>query len=245
MHSATSFPIDAAAIVSFHERRLRERDWPVMSRWPCPQLAAAPGIWQWIDANHRYNGLLWREEDRSHRLDVAPADIAAGQRLIVRYHQKRRDAVDAVDEALLALLVGAERRSGARLASETAGALIDRLSVLALQLHPLRAPPPPLPPPPPSIGPAQVASHVVELQGVELQGVAPPEAQIRAGRLAQLTARRQDLMACFDTLLAQTRAGTAYFKLYRQGVSAYAAPLNPYPSGQIRQPAAAYAFAAP
>ena len=66
--------IDAVSVVWFHDRQLRERDWPVMSH------GASPGVWEWIDANHRYNGLLWREEDRARRLDVPPAEIAAGKR---------------------------------------------------------------------------------------------------------------------------------------------------------------------
>ena len=81
--------IDAVSVVWFHDRQLRERDWPVMSRG-----GGASGAWEAIDANHRYNGLLWREADRARRLDVPPAEIAAGRRLIDRYDRKRNDAAE-------------------------------------------------------------------------------------------------------------------------------------------------------
>ena len=37
-----------------------------------------------IAANHRFNCLLWREEDKARRQDVPAAEIAAGQRRIDR-----------------------------------------------------------------------------------------------------------------------------------------------------------------
>ena len=126
--------IDAVSVVCFHDRQLRERDWPVMSRG-----GGASGAWEAIDANHRYNGLLRREAERARRLDVPPAEVAAGQRLIDRYDRKRNDAVESIDKVLLAGLHHVARRPGARLASDTAGAMIDRLSVLALHIHHMRA----------------------------------------------------------------------------------------------------------
>ena len=130
--------IDAASVVWLHDRQLRERDWPVLSNVPS-RLPSQSEVWRRIDANHRYNGLLWREEDRARRLDAPPADIAAAKRLIDLYDQKRRDAIDAIDEALLAGLARIVRQPGARLSSETAGAMVDRLSILALGIHHMRA----------------------------------------------------------------------------------------------------------
>jgi hypothetical protein len=128
--------IAAASVATFHDRQLRNPDWPIFDD-------ARSGCWTWIAANHRYNGLLWREQDRARRLgksaDASPAEIAAGKRLIDRYHQKRSDAALALDERLLADLARVGRQPGARLSSETAGAMIDRLSVLSLSIHHLRA----------------------------------------------------------------------------------------------------------
>jgi hypothetical protein len=194
--------IDAVSIVWFHDRQLRERDWPVMS-----QGAGASGVWEWIDDNHRYNGLLWREEDRARRLDVPPDEIAASKRLIDRYNQKRNDAVESIDEALLADLHHVVCEPGARLSSETAGAMIDRLSILALKIHHMRA---------------------------QAQRVDADEAHVRActGKLERLLTQRQDLMSCLDLLLTEARAGRAYFKVYRQFKMYNDPALNPYLNGQ-------------
>ena len=194
--------IDAVSVVWFHDRQLRERDWPVMSHG-----AGASGVWEWIDDNHRYNGLLWREEDRARRLDVPPAEIAAGKRLIDRYNLKRNDAVESIDEALLAGLNHVVCQPGARLSSETAGAMVDRLSILALKLHHMRA---------------------------QAQRAGADEDHVRActGKFERLLAQRQDLMSCLDLLLTEARAGRAYFKLYRQFKMYNDPALNPYLNGQ-------------
>jgi hypothetical protein len=197
--------IDAVSVVWFHDSQLRERDWPVMSHGPA--ASGAFGVWEWVDDNHRYNGLLWREEDRARRLDVPPDEIAAGKRLIDRYNQKRNDAVESIDEALLAGLRHVVCEPGARLSSETAGAMIDRLSILALKIHHMRA---------------------------QAQRADADEAHIGAcaAKVERLLAQRQDLMSCLDFLLTEARAGRAYFKLYRQFKMYNDPALNPYLNGQ-------------
>ena len=125
--------LDALLIVEFHDENLSRKDW---LGGPGPALQ---GVWHWIDANHRYNSLLWDEEDRARRLDVGPADIAASKRLIDRHNQLRNDAVESIDEAILAELAPLGHDDSARLSSETAGAMIDRLSILALKIHHMRA----------------------------------------------------------------------------------------------------------
>jgi hypothetical protein len=196
MHSK----IDAASVVAFHDRQLRNPDWPVFDE---PQS----GAWTWIAANHRYNGLLWREEDRARRLDVPPDEIAASKHLIDRYNQKRNDAVEALDERLLGELDRVSRQPGARLSSETAGAMVDRLSILALKIHHMRA---------------QAQRHEA----------GPEHMQVCAHKLERLVTQRQDLMFCLDTLLADARTGLAFFKVYRQFKMYNDPSLNPYLYGQ-------------
>jgi len=196
--------IDAASIAEFHDRQLHERDWPLLSH-----AQTGSGLWQAIDANHRYNGLLWREEDRARRVDVPPDEIAAGKRLIDRYNQRRNDAVEAIDEALLAELAHVAALPGARLSSETAGAMIDRLSILSLKIHHMRAQ---------TRRPDAAEAHV----------------HACAAKLERLVAQRADLMSCLDALLLEAQAGRAYFKLYRQFKMYNDPALNPYLNGQAQ-----------
>jgi Mg2+ and Co2+ transporter CorA len=194
--------IDAASVAAFHDRQLRNPDWPVFDD-------VQTGGWIWVAANHRYNGLLWREEDRARRLDVPPAEIAASKRLIDRYNQKRNDAVEALDERLLADLVRVGRLPGARLSSETAGAMIDRLSILALKIHHMRA-------------------------QAQRDEAGADHMHACACKLERLVAQRQDLMSCLDSLLTEARAGRAFFKVYRQFKMYNDPSLNPYLYGQAQ-----------
>ena len=161
--------IDAPSIVRFHERQLGARDWPVMC-----QATAGPGAWEWIAANHRYNGLLWNEEARVRRLDLPPSEIAAGKRLIGRYRQKCRDTVDAIDRALPA------GPAATHLSGASAGAMIDRLSILALRIH-------------------HMYLHARRLDaGTE-------HVQACTGELERLLAQRDELAAGLDALLQAAR----------------------------------------
>jgi hypothetical protein len=199
MHSK----IDAASVAAFHDRQLRNPDWPVFDD-------VQTGAWIWIAANHRYNGLLWREEDRARRVDVPPTEIAASKRLIDRYNQKRNDAVEAVDECLLRELDRISRQPAARLSSETAGAMIDRLSILALKIHHMRA-----------------QSQRDEAGADHMHAC--------ACKLERLVAQRQDLMSCLDGLLLDAREGRAFFKVYRQFKMYNDPSLNPYLYGKAQE----------
>lgn len=187
----------AGEILSTHDALLRQPGWP---RDGAP---AAEGLWHWVQANHRYNSLLWAEEDLARRTMVADAEIAANKRAIDGFNQARNDATERVDELLLVALglVDAESArsdapvarapAGARLSSETAGSMIDRLSIMALKVHAMRA--------------------QTERRDVD-------EAHRAASRvkLARLQQQRDDLAGCLQALLQDAVAGRAYFKVYRQ-----------------------------
>ncbi len=178
--------------------------WLVAPRWP--ELAPPPpdgDLWHWVQANHRCNSLLWLQEDLARRTRVADSEIAANKRAIDGHNQARNDAIERIDELLLLRLglvdAGSARgdapRSlappGARLNSETAGSMIDRLSILALKAHAMRA---------------QTARADVD----------DAHRAASAVRLERLQQQRSDLAGCLEALLADAAAGRAYFKVYRQ-----------------------------
>ena len=73
--------------------------------WPTAELPPPTGnVWFWVQANHRFNSLLWDEEDLARRMAVADAEIAANKRAIDGHNQARNDATERVDEILLVAL---------------------------------------------------------------------------------------------------------------------------------------------
>lgn len=149
------------------------------------------GAWQYIELNHRYNCLLWDEEDLARRKNVPDSEIAANKRAIDGYNQKRQDAIENIDELLLQRLEGVRRDVGAWLNSETAGSMIDRLSIISLKIFHMRS-------------------------QTQRTDVGPVHIETCNKKLLQLTAQRADLRCCLDTLLTAAGQGKAYFKIYRQ-----------------------------
>ncbi len=198
--------LPAAAVVALHDALLAAPGWPAQE--PATLLAPADGaqtmqFWRWVQTNHLYNCRLWAEEDLARRTTVADAEIAANKRAIDACNQARNDATERVDEILLVALglvdadsarTDAPRATvppGARLNSETAGSMIDRLSILSLKVNAMRA--------------QTLRSDVDEAHRDSSRG-----------KLARLEQQRSDLAGCLDALLADAAAGRAYFKVYRQ-----------------------------
>jgi len=178
--------IHAGSIVAFHETALQTVHWAKVI-----PPRHHDGIWKYVELNHRFNSLLWDEEDLARRRNVPDAEIASNKRAIDSFNQKRNDAVERLDETLLLQLGGVALQPGARLSSETAGAMCDRLSILALKVRAMRL--------------------QTQRSDVDAEHVANCTA-----KLGQLEAQRSDLAACLDRLLTEAGAGNAYFKIYRQ-----------------------------
>ncbi|MFM7849620.1 MAG: DUF4254 domain-containing protein [Rubrivivax sp.] len=210
--------LHAADVTAEHDRLLADTRWPGIEEPPTQQT-----LWHWIRANHRFNTLLWREEDLARRTRVADAEIAANKRAIDRHNQARNDATERVDEILLVQLGLVDAASactdapvatpapGARLNSETAGSMVDRLSIMALKVHAMQA----------------------QTQRTDA------DAAHRASshrKLVQLRQQRGDLAACLDTLIADARAGRAYFKVYRQFKMYNDARFNPVLAAEAADP---------
>ncbi len=150
-------------------------------------------------AQHLCNFTLWRLEDEARRVDAPDSRIASTKHAIDRWNQQRNDLIERIDATVLATLPAAA--AGAEQHSETAGQMIDRLSILALKIH-------------------HMGEHAARRDD-------PALAAECADKLAVLTTQRDDLAACLRRLLDDCRTGRRFFKLYRQ-FKAYNDPrLNP------------------
>ena len=191
-------PVTAQVVKDFHDACLARSTWPKQ----VVEFAEAD-VWRWVATNHRNNCLLWDEEDLARRTRASDADITANKRAIDGYNQARNDATERVDEFLLISLglidpatAGSDQpvaRVGAdaRLNSETAGSMMDRMSIMSLKIKAMTA--------------QTTRSDVDEAHRTSSKQ-----------KLARLNEQRDDLGACLDQLLADSKAGRAYFKVYRQ-----------------------------
>jgi hypothetical protein len=202
-HAGDAFAdVGGALLCEFHDARVAQPQWAAL---PIP--LHREGAWHWIEANHRFNTLLWHEEDLARRTDVVDAEIAANKRAIDRYNQQRNDAIERIDEALLARIEDVTPLAGAWHNAETAGAMIDRLSILALKTFHM----------------AQAANR---------DDATGAQRTSWRERHARLSVQRSDLARCLDTLLAEAAAGRAYWRVYRQFKMYNDAALNPYLRGR-------------
>lgn len=194
----------ARDLVAFHDSRHAQPGW---AKGGAREHAA--GLWQAIEDNHRCNCLLWDEEDLARRRNVGDAEIAANKRAIDGHNQKRNDAIERIDEHLLQALATATARPGARLNSETAGAMCDRLSILSLKIHHMR----------------------LQTQRTDVDQAHRDSCN---AKLARLVEQREDLAGCLDQLLADCARGEARFKVYRQFKMYNDPKLNPAIYGEKR-----------
>ncbi len=177
--------VAAGAIRAFHDSHIGAAD---------PNEApsgAAQHVWRWIDVNHRCNRLLWDEEDLARRTGVPAAQIVANKRAIDAYNQQRNDAIERIDELLVARLAGVIVAADAWHNSETAGSITDRLSILALKIFHMDS-------------------------AAKRAAASTAHRAACRDRHRQLCVQRDELANCFDTLLTHAAEGTAFWRVYRQ-----------------------------
>lgn len=178
--------VGAMDLRAFHDRTVAMPEWSQAA-----PNAFVNDVWQWVRTNHRCNCLLWAEEDEARRIDVADSSIVANKRAIDRYNQQRNDAVEQIDAALLARIGHVTPSADAWQPSETAGAMIDRMSILALKIF--------------NMGRAAQRSDATDVHRAAC-----------AEKLARLGTQRGDLGRCLDLLLTRAAQGCAFWRVYRQ-----------------------------
>jgi hypothetical protein len=142
---------------------------------------------------HGHNFALWHEEDRARDRGASDAVIGQVKRRIDPLNQCRNDAIEALDEWVLATLRerGVGARPGAPLHSESVGSIVDRLSILSLKIYHLRDE---------TLRQDADAAHRARCQE----------------KLVILREQREDLAAALDSLLEDLLEGRKRFKVYRQ-----------------------------
>ncbi|MDH5751417.1 MAG: DUF4254 domain-containing protein [Deltaproteobacteria bacterium] len=92
-----------------------------------------------VEQNHARNFELWHEEDRARDPEADDRVIATVKRAIDKLNQARNDAMEKIDELVLARLDGrGQTTEGSPLHSETVGSIVDRLSILSLKCYHMR-----------------------------------------------------------------------------------------------------------
>ena len=162
------------------------------ARWHSePQAGTGTGLEALIVEEHRQNFALWHEEDRARAPLASATEIAQTKRAIDALNQARNDLVEAIDRELLQQLSRSGVEMAGELHSETAGMIIDRLSILSLKIFHTRE----------QIARKDVASNHIERN---------------RERLKVLLQQRNDLAECLTVLWRDVQSGKKYFKLYRQ-----------------------------
>jgi hypothetical protein len=142
---------------------------------------------------HRFNFLLWHEEDIARSPAVSDARIAAVKRAIDGYNQARNDAIEKVDDWLIGDLAarGIVAAPGAPAATETPGAALDRLSILELRRYHMR-------------------------EQAERADASPEHRARAADKLVVLDLQRDHLIEALDRLLGEIYAGQRPLRVFRQ-----------------------------
>ena len=154
---------------------------------------------------HIYNFELWHQEDIARSPEVGDAEIAQVKRRIDKFNQQRNDAIEKLDDAISDMLQKnpVPLKSGARQNTETAGSVVDRLSIMALRLY-----------------------HYEEQ--IERSDVDQKHLEKVTARIQLCREQQRDLAQGLRELLADIFAGAKRHKTYRQMKMYNDATLNPY-----------------
>ena len=144
----------------------------------------------------------WHLEDLIRATDIDAQTLVALKRRIDASNQLRTDKVEEIDDVFIAAFANIKTQPDARLNSETIGWLLDRISILQLKVY-----------------------HMTEQ--THRNDAAPEHIARCQAKLDILLEQEQDMIQCYDELLAEIQAGTRRFKVYRQMKMYNDTDLNP------------------
>jgi hypothetical protein len=163
------------------------------------------GFLQTVCEQHKFNFLLWHEEDVARSPNVGDQRIAEVKRAIDKYNQQRNDWIEKLDDALIETL----RARGVMLSpdatqnTETPGSAIDRLSILSLRMY-----------------------HMLEQ--LDREDATQEHKDKVQNRLVTINEQHHDLANSLQELLDDIAAGRKRLKVYRQFKMYNDPSLNPY-----------------
>lgn len=199
--------IDVADILELHRT--------TVSRWHHEPIGNFyPGFLHAVCDQHAANFRLWHEEDIARSREASDAQIAQVKRNIDKLNQQRNDLIEKLDEWLLADLAARSvvAAEDAPLNTETPGAAIDRLSILALRIY-----------------------HLDE--ELTRDGASDEHRKKVTARLTICRQQRADLSQSLGELLTDIYSGRKRLKVYRQ-LKMYNDPtLNPVLYSQTQRKA--------
>ena len=163
------------------------------------------GVWGIICTQHGFNFQLWHEEDIARSPDVGDERIAQVKRAIDRFNQQRNDWIERIDEWVAQTLEqrGIRPATDAKLATETPGSAIDRLSILSLRLYHLQ-------------------------EQMERADATAQHRESVAHKIAVCRLQQADLSQALRELLADIQSGVKRHRTYRQFKMYNDPTLNPY-----------------
>jgi hypothetical protein len=198
--------IDISEITGLHRE--------TVARWHQQEVSNPyKGFLHTVCEQHKFNYLLWHEEDVARSPDVGSARIAEVKRAIDRYNQQRNDWIEKLDDALIVMLRehGVMLTPGATQNTETPGSAIDRLSILSLRIY-----------------------HMLEQ--LDRDDAAADHKEKVQNRLVTIHEQHHDLSNSLQELIDDIFAGRKRLKVYRQFKMYNDPSLNPYLYGKAKVP---------
>jgi hypothetical protein len=98
---------------------------------PC-EVSSTDTFLALVEENHKRNFTLWHHEDDARREDKGFEFVYRAKRAIDKNNQQRNDFIEKMDKFLFAIFES-KFTDRTRMNSETAGSIVDRLSIMALK----------------------------------------------------------------------------------------------------------------